>query len=164
MFLRHRVFRAIKTVKYQLSKIWIAYLSFYIYVFFTFGVGQINAPFIITRNINVLSKFYVAFSTHNKHPAVSPCTQSVRSKPIHPKIACRAVISNQHGIPEILKLRILRVRIVCHLTPDDSCILHACKIKELFHLMTSDITQYPAVFFFFKKPFRTAWRAKPVRA
>ena len=77
-------------------------------------------------------------------PAITPNTQSVRSKPIDANVS-DASASVQHHVAEILKLRIIRMVDICDLRSCHVCCCGSGVIDELIGLVRTDVAENAAV-------------------
>ena len=110
----------------------------------------------LATDVDIFSHFDITFGAKNDRPAVSPGAQTSRSQPIHPKIRSRTIVRDQRSVTEILKFRVLFIRIIGYARRSDAGIGGSGEEKELFDLMAADIAQDAAVLRSFEKPGRPA--------
>ena len=126
MLLCHGVFRTVDAVQNQLSKEGISYLAAHIKGMFALLIRHEDCPAQLSgTNIDIFSEFDIPFCSQDKYPSVAPVGQSIRSKPVYPKITSCAIIRNQRSVPEIIQLRIFRMRVIGNLAVNNLCVMRS---------------------------------------
>ena len=165
MLLCHGVFRAVQAVENEPAEEREANLAVTRDVLFSLPVDKQKMVGAAARHacIDVFSQLNGSVCSENEGASVSPCGQTVRSEPVDAEIVSRAVVADQNGLAEVLKLRIFGMVPVGSKAVFHLCIVYPGIIQVLFDLMASDVAQNTAVFLPFKEPARTGGGAQTVR-
>src|SRR5690554_6601194 len=73
--------------------------------------------------IQIFPKLYISFRSQYECTAVTPGTESVRRKPVYPKVIGSPIIRDQKRITKIIQLRMLRIVVIGNLTFYHGCSL-----------------------------------------